>query len=545
MSYLAIGSTTKALVELLKRKLNKPALLGSGITLEVTTLPPDDDRLGDATGVNLYLYRIAESPFLRNTEYRGERGKTNGSRRLPLAVTLNYLVTAYAKKAANSLIDDILAHQVLGNAMSILHEYAVLNDVHDSDFDADLDAHFPAELRDSLEKVKVALVPTSMDEFSKIWTGLSKAYRLSVAYEVSLIQLPPLAPSKVAAPPPQRVSLTATPFELPSIIELAPSRGAAGTEVTLRGSGFSSLGALPIVTFGDIELAATDLLRADPHEIVFVVPDRVALGPMVSVSVTLQGRTSPSRAFEIAPFIRNLVPLRGPAGIPLRFAFEVPPLASVSVTIDGVAAATTVDATTKTVSAIVPTSIATNGAKPVVLTVAGAPPQDSNVLFYELEPRVTSLTVTPGVAPTRTTVTLQGERLAGQHVEVRYAGVLANKGENANPAQVEVVFERALPIGQHVSVRVDGRESDPFPPHIERLAPVAAAVGDRLTIRGDGLSGQNVSVTFDATTIALGPRPFSHELTVDIPLGLAPGSVSVRTTVDGVDTNSLPLEVSA
>src|SRR5213592_5077960 len=97
MSYLSIGSVTKALAELLTRKLNKPPLMGAG-TFRVTTLPPDDDRVDTADGVNLFLYRVSESPFGRNMDWRGEPNNPKIVKRPPLALTLNYLLTAYAQR---------------------------------------------------------------------------------------------------------------------------------------------------------------------------------------------------------------------------------------------------------------------------------------------------------------------------------------------------------------------------------------------------------------------------------------------------------------
>src|SRR5258708_800197 len=105
MSYLVIGSVTKAIAELLARKLNKPPLLGSSVNLRVTTLPPDDDRVDQADGVNIFLYRISESPFARNMDWRGDPNNRTIVRRPPLALTLNYLLTAYAKKGDGTAQD--------------------------------------------------------------------------------------------------------------------------------------------------------------------------------------------------------------------------------------------------------------------------------------------------------------------------------------------------------------------------------------------------------------------------------------------------------
>src|SRR2546421_350710 len=269
MSYLAIGAVTKAMAELLSKKMNKPPLLGGAVP-KVTTLPPDDDRVNQNDGVNLFLYRVSANPFFSNVDWPGDKANPNGSKRTPLALTLHYLLTAYAKKADGAAMDDITAHHLLGNAMAILHEYPVLNDVHGSDFDASLDAQFAPELRNSFEKIKVSLVPTTMEEFSKIWTGLSKAYRLSVVYDVSLVQI-------------------------------APAAAAAGTQAPIKGSKLKSQGSPTSVTFGDVQLAESDLIKCAPDEIVLSVPSDLRRGPVVQLTVSAGGEQSAPASFEVRP----------------------------------------------------------------------------------------------------------------------------------------------------------------------------------------------------------------------------------------------------
>src|SRR2546428_1235078 len=128
MSYLAIGAVTKSIAELLAKKMNKPQLLG-GITPKVTTLPPDDERVDNDDSVNLFLYRVSEDPYARNVDWRGDKSNS-GTRRPALSLNLYYLLTGYAKKSNGVGQDDITSHQLLGNAMSILYEHPVLNNIH-------------------------------------------------------------------------------------------------------------------------------------------------------------------------------------------------------------------------------------------------------------------------------------------------------------------------------------------------------------------------------------------------------------------------------
>src|SRR3984893_5806222 len=354
MSYLAIGSVTKAIAELLARKLNKPPLMGANVALRVTTLPPDDDRVDQADGVNLFLYRVSESPVGRNMDWRGDPANPIKVKRPPLALTLNYLLTAYAKKGDGTAQDDITAHQILGNALTILHENAILNDIHDSEFDADLNTNLAAELRNSFEKIKLSPSPISMEEFSKIWTGISKAYRLSVAYEVSLVQIAPINPAQPPGPPVLKTSLTITTIGRPQIGSIDPSSGPVGTDVTIKGSGFKTPGMITTVAIDGETLSEADLTKITADQIVLKIPEAPQRGPRLALVVSAGGQKSEPAFYEVTPWFESLSPLRGITNIPLSIPFEVPGGATITATVAGLAATVTVDAANKLLRVTVP-----------------------------------------------------------------------------------------------------------------------------------------------------------------------------------------------
>ena len=543
MTYLAIGAVTKSIVELLSQKLNKPPLMGASAKLRVTTLPPDDDRIDVSDGVNLFLYRLSESPFASNMDWPGDRSKTGGAKRPPLALTLHYLLTAYAKKSSTTAQDDITAHQILGNAMAILHDYPVLNDIHDSEFDAELDEHFPAELRAAYEKIKITRTPITMEEYSKIWTGLGKAYRLSAAYDVSLVQIAPQVSIAAPSPPIQRTSVKAEPVATPNLVAIEPVAGPAGQTVKLKGSGFTCRGCDTSVAVGDTELSEADLLFRSDRELSIAIPEVLTQGPQVPIRVMLAGQKSAPARYEVRPWIRSLKPLRGITGIPLLVSSTALPAGTVTVEIDGQAVAATLDPERKTVRMIVPASIATNGPKPVVVIVDVGTPQRSNVLFYEVLPVLLTKHVTTATSPESTTITMTGLRLKGKDVQVRYGALLLRKGENTTPTQLTLEVPRALPPDEPVSVIVDGRESNPVPPRLERIEPPRTFVGDTVSLAGKGLSGQNVVITFGTQSLPSGPQVFSSRIVVAVPSGLAPGNAPVKVTVEGNASNVLPFEV--
>jgi hypothetical protein len=544
MSFLAIGAVTKAIAELLENKLNKPPLMGQTVTLKVTALPPDDGRVERDNGVNLFLYRVTESPFAKNYDWPGDR-ENPGVKRPPLALILHYLLTAYVKPSADAAQDDITAHQILGNAMAILHEYPVLNDIHDSDFDADLDEQFAAELRRAFDKIKISQAPISMDDVSKIWTGLNKAYRLSVAYEVSVVQIAPIAPAPMPSPPLQQLNVAAETIGAPMITAVQPPVGTAGATIAINGSGFKRQGRATIVTVGETILTEAELATLTDREIRLVLPTSFKRGPKQRIIVTVDGRDSNESFFLMQPWISTLQPLRGRTGIPITIPLELTDGGAVSAEVGGQAAVATYDAAGKNVTVIAPDSLATNGPAPLVLTIDDGAARRSNALFYDVLPAITAKNAQVGGAPVKTTVEVTGQRLAGNNVQVRYGQLLINKGPNASSTQVSVEVSRALPTDHTVSVIVDGFESNVLPPSLESLEPAESFPGQAITLLGRGLSGREVIVHFGAVSVDAGAQAYASRVVVTAPAGLAAGTIQVRATVDGNETNPLSFGVLA
>ena len=544
MSYLAIGSVTKSIAELLSRKLNKPPLMGTGVNLRVTTLPPDDPRVDQADGVNLFLYRVFESPFARNTEWRGDRVTPVKAKRPPLALGLSYLLTAYAKKGDGTAQDDITAHQILGNALAILHENSVLNDIHDSDFDADVNTNFPAELRDSFDKIIITPTPISMEEFSKIWTGLSKAYRLSVAYDVSLVQIGPLKPIHPPGPPVLKTALQVTTISRPQIVSISPASGPVGTEVTIKGSSFKAFGMATSISIAGEQFAEADLVKLTANEIVVKIPEAPQRGPRLPLVITVGQRESDAVFFEVSPWIDSLSPWRGVTNIPITIPLDTGG-APVTATVGGVVATTNVDVANKLVRVTVPNTLVANGPQLVVLTINPGVPKRTNARIYELTPLILTAGVTTVATPAKTTIAMTGRRLAGTDVNVQYGKLLIKKGENLTANALTVEVPRVLSTTDPISVLVDGRESNLLPPRLDRIEPSEAFPGDQIKIIGAGLSGEIVSVSFGATNVNLGAHPFSSQILIPVPAALAAGAVTVRITVNSISSNTANFTVLA
>ena len=135
--------------------------------VKVNACPPDRVRQ-EAGGrqINLFLFEVTEDAHLRAAAREA----------LPpqLALSLRYLLSVYGDDGDRA---DLSAHQVLSEAMRVLHENAVLP-VGGTGRDA---AATPP--------LHIVLQPMSLDEMSKLWGSWSSPYRLSVVYDVSPVLL--------------------------------------------------------------------------------------------------------------------------------------------------------------------------------------------------------------------------------------------------------------------------------------------------------------------------------------------------------------------
>lgn len=278
MSYTAISAVTTAIRKLFKGKMRTTQL--------ITFLPPGNDDLEKLDGLNIYLYRVVENPYFKNRDWVGDRNNS-GLPYPPLALNLLYLLTPYTKKVEDT--DEAVSHQILGDAMQILHENPVLNDIHDGTFDADRDLE--KDLLNSFEKVKITLFPISMDEMSKIWSASGKPYRLSVIYEVSLVQIAPAIKPKVISPV-MKVAVEVAVPSPPFISDVSPPSGDVGQSVVITGE---RLKGRAQINFGNtiLDLNTNTLTTELPFKIPSISPGNYL------VRVVIDGHISNSLSFEV------------------------------------------------------------------------------------------------------------------------------------------------------------------------------------------------------------------------------------------------------
>lgn len=199
-SFQAIGGVSSTLQALLRDRMELPSPMVR-TDLQVTIgmpLPEQVPPAAEAAQVNLFLYRATENPALKNQMIPGQ-GHPSEYGDPPLSLVLHYLLTAYGATEDTTSLNDIRTHFLLGSAMRVLHDYPIitgqLSTIH-----GPVTQILHASLRDEFEHVKITLDPVSLEDLSKIWTALSRPYRLSTAYTVSVVQIESRRLKRLAAP---------------------------------------------------------------------------------------------------------------------------------------------------------------------------------------------------------------------------------------------------------------------------------------------------------------------------------------------------------
>ncbi|MFB2894823.1 DUF4255 domain-containing protein [Aerosakkonemataceae cyanobacterium BLCC-F50] len=181
----AIAAVTKTLRNLIAKRVADE--LGSG---SVTVRPPDKARDNGDSGnqINIFLYQTVPNAAWRNQDLRN-RVKPGEIGQAPLALNLYYLITAYGQDN-----DDISSHRLLGTAMRVLHDRCILNPIEIKNALAESD------LQNQIERVRINPVTLSLEELSKLWSCFQTQYRISAAYEASVILIESDRPVKAPLP---------------------------------------------------------------------------------------------------------------------------------------------------------------------------------------------------------------------------------------------------------------------------------------------------------------------------------------------------------
>ncbi len=123
--------------------------------------------------VTVCLYDVVEDASAKNRprQRRPGPGGTLVVQKAPMALLLRYMITPWAGDRATD-------HQLLGRVMQILYDGAILHGTA-----------LQGGLANSSEALKITLSPIPLQERFWLWQAVQKAYRISVTYEVRVVNL--------------------------------------------------------------------------------------------------------------------------------------------------------------------------------------------------------------------------------------------------------------------------------------------------------------------------------------------------------------------
>jgi hypothetical protein len=333
---LAITTVTAAFAQLLKQALDNSGVSGADVRL----LPPDPALKPDTPILNLFLFDVTPQAAFQGSElpFRNRRGDL--VRRPVLALGLHYLVTSYGHGAAGSGGDQLEAQHMLAHAMSYVHDNATLTRAQ---VRAAVTAYQPkyaalatSDLDAQVDLVKLTQRAQTPEDMSRIWTALNQAYRLSVAYDASVVLIERSRPVAVA-PPVRSVGVYARPIARPVIESVTPQSVTVDDTLVIGGRNLAADGARVRFASGDAGPATTKFAA---HQVeVGELPAGLRAGPNTVVvvhEVSMGVPPAPHRGFEsnvglftLRPAIRTeLTDAQGDAlKLPLgtNFAVELAP----------------------------------------------------------------------------------------------------------------------------------------------------------------------------------------------------------------------------
>jgi hypothetical protein len=179
---LAIAAVTRTLAALLEAALHV-----EDNSFIVSTLPPDkaNSEVTDPNRLNLFLFQVSTNAAWLNTDLP-TKVRAGELARPPLALNLSYMLTAYGDPGPEEK-----NHRILGIAMKFLNDHPLL-------MPDDIRAAFPdTGLEEQIERLKITPRVFSLEEMVRMWGTFMTQYRISVAYELSvvLIDSAPLGPA--------------------------------------------------------------------------------------------------------------------------------------------------------------------------------------------------------------------------------------------------------------------------------------------------------------------------------------------------------------
>lgn len=336
---LGLGAVTAVLRDLLTNGVIDHDLVTSVGDVSVTALPPDRIDVASqnpTSQLNLFLYAVSPNTGWRNGALPARTAAGNRASADPLALDLHYLLTAYGAR-------DFHAEILLGYAMQLLHESPILT--RDSIRQAlappspvtgggglppTLQALGGSELADQFEQIRITPEPISLDEMSKLWSGIQSHYRLSTAYLATVVLIERRRSFR-SAPPVMSRNIAVRASRRAEIHTVTPQLAPPGATLTVRGRNLRADTVRARFATGDVTVPGANVtaerltVTAPPgllagvntiqveHPIDFGTPTEPHIGFVSNVG-----------AFIITPVLTSATPINATLGVPFNVTLSPP-----------------------------------------------------------------------------------------------------------------------------------------------------------------------------------------------------------------------------
>jgi hypothetical protein len=364
-NYLAVATVSAALADMLNDAVvaahsQATAVVGQPIPPEAT---PDDPQ------VRVFLYSVQPNGAWRNEDLPS---RTSGGRvitRPQAALDLHYLLSFHGDDS------ELVPQQLLGIVVNELHANPILSRdrIRKVISDNPDDPLGLSDLDEQTEMVRFSPLLLNLEELSKLWSVLFQIpYRLSVAYQASVVLISPDEIPRLSLPVSER-QLLVTTIRRPRIERIETVDGSRGpflVGMTVRIRGVQLRGDITYVWFGGVS-DEPDSENVTDREILIEIPRGVRAG---LIGVRVEHR-----------FVLDDDPTERPAGqsniVPITLR---PHITSVDADVTG----GDTDARTGTLNITVEPAIGVRQRVIVHLTMMGQDPEEERIAYsFADEPR--------------------------------------------------------------------------------------------------------------------------------------------------------------
>jgi hypothetical protein len=171
--YTVIADVGETLVDLLKDNMQN-LITPASIILS----SPEETEAQDNPRLSLFLYQIVNNAYLKNQDMQA--GNSTTMKYPPLTLDLYYMLTSYGSSQITDRTDrTVEEHKVLGRAMQILHDNAILKG-----------SVLRGALAGTSEELRLTLHPVPLEELNRLWNSFpDKPYKLSACYMVTPVKI--------------------------------------------------------------------------------------------------------------------------------------------------------------------------------------------------------------------------------------------------------------------------------------------------------------------------------------------------------------------